>query len=993
MANLGDMVVRVGADTEQFLSGMAGVSRTLQAAEKSVQSHVAGWRALGSALTSVGATLSMSVTAPLAGLGLAAATSAGQLEMVQTAMTNLLGSQEQAKSLIADLQQLAAETPFQFEQLVQGSRLLLAYGFQAQQIVPILKTVGDAAAGVGAGSEGIDRIIRAIGQMQAKGAVAAQEMQQLAELGIPSWQILADAAGTSISEIQKAVESRLVPSAKAIPALLEGLSTKFGGMMDMQSQTLIGRWSTLKDQIQLALIDIGNALLPFLKQAVEFGIGIADKIKVAAEWFGKLPQPVQTAAIAMGVLVAAIGPVLVALGSMVGAITSIVSAWPLLTAAFSAAGPIIGAVASPIGLVVAALGALAIWVATHWEQVKAVLTQAWDGLAEYWAWRWQTIKDGLLGVWESIRSAASAVWGVIGPVIEKIWDGVVTAWQTVWSAVGPWLSAIWNGIKSAFSAIWGAIQSVAVSVWDAIVEGIRDFIEWAKKIPGVAKLMNLDEAWRSAGKLAEEQKKAASQTKSLAAEARDTAPAVGRLSLAQQNLGKASSQAEKESERLEQAIVKQRTEALKSDTTFQALVRSLKDVGDRYREAKDFIIAYKARMMEGKDTTWAMEEACRTFDETMKQVNATLDASKTIMGDIARVQVPEVVSAVPQMTKAADDVKRAWETLGLPAPGETERKKKDAVAAYEAIKNSGTASADEIKVAYEAMQKAVAGEDGVAGKIQSSIQQVSTAISESARSAIGILIGTEQGSIMDALGRLGAGIATALVEPWLSAFEDLIERGVKKLIAWLISETGLSGAISSVGKMIGGIFGGAASGVGGAAAGAAGGAAGGAAAGAAGSAIGGAATGAVGAMVGWGSALLSGGIAALGSIAGSMIGAAMMGGDLGKIEENTRFTQIGIIGDQGVIDLEWEIIERMWEQRDFLMDISSKLGWIWEKFDPYGTESLNKLQAIHDRAAEIASGASRPPISVTVQGNVIGNEDFLDYLAEQLGKRLALQGA
>ena len=88
--------------------------------------------------------------------------------------------------MLSDLQDFAQVTPFDLESVTNGSRRLLAMGFSAEQIIPVMTAVGDAAAGLGMQAEGIDRITLAMGQMAAKGKVSAEEIRQLAEAGIPA---------------------------------------------------------------------------------------------------------------------------------------------------------------------------------------------------------------------------------------------------------------------------------------------------------------------------------------------------------------------------------------------------------------------------------------------------------------------------------------------------------------------------------------------------------------------------------------------------------------------------------------------------------------------------------------------------------------------------------------------------------------------------------------------------------------------------------------
>lgn len=173
------------------------------------------------------------------------------LEQSEMAFTTMLGSGEKAKKFLEELQKFAAVTPFEFQGLVASTQQLLAYGFAAEDVVPMLRAVGDAAAGLGGDTYKIQLIIRALGQMQAKAKVASQEMLQLTEQGIPAWEILAEKMGKPIPEIQKLVSKGLIPANKAIDYLIEGMEERFPGMMMQQSKTFQGAISTIKDSIQI----------------------------------------------------------------------------------------------------------------------------------------------------------------------------------------------------------------------------------------------------------------------------------------------------------------------------------------------------------------------------------------------------------------------------------------------------------------------------------------------------------------------------------------------------------------------------------------------------------------------------------------------------------------------------------------------------------------------------------------------------------------------
>lgn len=172
------------------------------------------------------------------------------LEQSEIAFGSMLKDVEAGKGLLRDLMQMAEKTPFEFADLQTGAKRLLAFGFAAKDILPMLTAIGDATAALGmSGAEGINRLGLALGQMRAKGKVSGEEMLQLTEAGIPAWEILAKAIGKTTNEVMELSQKGLIPAEQAIQYLIEGMNERFGGMMEQQSKTFQGQISNLGDVV------------------------------------------------------------------------------------------------------------------------------------------------------------------------------------------------------------------------------------------------------------------------------------------------------------------------------------------------------------------------------------------------------------------------------------------------------------------------------------------------------------------------------------------------------------------------------------------------------------------------------------------------------------------------------------------------------------------------------------------------------------------------
>jgi phage tail tape-measure protein len=101
-------------------------------------------------------------------------------EQAEIGFTTMLGSAEAARKQLGDLASFAEKTPFEFPDTITGARRLMALGFAAKDVIPMLTAVGDATAALGGNADMLDRLTMALGQMRTKGKVSAEEMMQLA---------------------------------------------------------------------------------------------------------------------------------------------------------------------------------------------------------------------------------------------------------------------------------------------------------------------------------------------------------------------------------------------------------------------------------------------------------------------------------------------------------------------------------------------------------------------------------------------------------------------------------------------------------------------------------------------------------------------------------------------------------------------------------------------------------------------------------------------
>jgi tape measure domain-containing protein len=400
-----------------------------------------------------GAALSGAVTLPIVGLGKAALDMATTLQTAELGFTTMLGSSRAAGEHLEQLKSFAATTPFEFVDLVKASQRMQALGFAAEEVIPNLTAIGNAAAGMGGSADLINRLTLALGQMRAKGKVSGEEMRQLAEAGIPAWEILAKAAGKSIQETMEMGRKGMLQAETAIPALIAGIQGKFGGLMESFSSTVMGRLSNLKDEIGFIMGDIGQSLLPILNEILEkVVIPMVGHLKDLAAAFADLSMPIKGVIIAAAALAASIGPLLVALGGLGLALSGLA---PLLgVGAGAGIAGTLGALASllpPVAAAVAAVAAaFALW---QLEPVRDAVKRVGDALAEFWN---DILKPGIR-LTEEVGKAFFTVAGQIAST------GLNTVIDVIRTAVENWRRAL-DQLFSRFSGWIGDTESLRESL-------------------------------------------------------------------------------------------------------------------------------------------------------------------------------------------------------------------------------------------------------------------------------------------------------------------------------------------------------------------------------------------------------------------------------------------------------------------------------------------------------------------------------------------------
>jgi tape measure domain-containing protein len=419
---------------------------------------------------------------------------AADMETASVSFEVFLGSASAAKDMIEKIEKIAANTPFQFDEIRDATQMLLQFGVPAGDVLAHIQNLGDVSGGV---SDKFQRLALAFGQTMAKGRLMGGEVLQMTENGFNPLAQISQMTGKSVKTLTAEMEAGAISAAmvqKAFAAAA-GPGGRFNGLMAKQSQTLNGLVSTMIDYAKIAARTLGETLVPLFKQVAKVGIG-------AAQGITKFIQ-------AKKELVATFGKFLVIAGTIAGLFVGIGAASltasflvGLIASGFAAIAGTIAFVFSPLGVFVGLIAAagVSVWhfrstIASSIAPMLSVFQPLIDVTKEFYKIFSDTFKGisdalqsgdlstaaaiAMAGLQTAFRTGVDVIADLIASLIGGTGFGAVA--QSLMS--GQWALAAsiamasvklevikaWEGIK----AIWHTAVWELGSIWDDMVLGMK----------------------------------------------------------------------------------------------------------------------------------------------------------------------------------------------------------------------------------------------------------------------------------------------------------------------------------------------------------------------------------------------------------------------------------------------------------------------------------------------------------------------------------------
>lgn len=205
-----------------------------------------------------------------------------ELDYAHVTYSSLFADSDLATSFIDTLKSFSVDTIFEYSDIEGMARKLSAYGIEAKNLMYIIEGLTNIGT-VSGDSAALERLAVAIGQINAKGTLKAEEMRQLANAYTPIYDILREKL--NLTEEQLASVGDLgIKSADAINAIIEYANEKFGDTAEAAVLTIRGLNNKIVDSLKVLGADIMRPVSIFYKSLAKY---MADQLGAISEIYAK----------------------------------------------------------------------------------------------------------------------------------------------------------------------------------------------------------------------------------------------------------------------------------------------------------------------------------------------------------------------------------------------------------------------------------------------------------------------------------------------------------------------------------------------------------------------------------------------------------------------------------------------------------------------------------------------------------------------------------
>ena len=483
MASVYEVMAKITADTSKFEAGIGKAETKMEDLSKSAkkESGKAGKIFAGFAKGAVAG-----VATAVAGVGAVLGSGVSRLTGIEEAQAKLKGLGNTAESvdkIMGDALTSVRGTAFGMAEAATTSASAVAAGIEpGQELATYLTTVADTAYIAGIRMDEMGKILN---KSTTTGVATNESLMQLAERGIPIYNMLSDSFGTTTEEIKNMASAGEISSQQLMTALEQNI----GGAAQKSGETVQGAFANMMASFQRVGANLAGPVYDQM-QGVFSGIiedmgEFEDKAKVMGEEIGK-----------------ALAPMLENLGSVV---------MPLIELMFELVTPILGLVNQLQPLFDQLVPIIELFV-TMVNQILPPITEMIGHLAVRFAGLIEILIplisnaiEPLLSVIEPLMKFLMILADIIIPPLSAILQVLGTVFTILAKIIGAMIESyleilieVFEGMKPLFNFVTELILTMA-GVWEdfgawissnmpvlesgvtGAFEGIGDAIDWLMK--------------------------------------------------------------------------------------------------------------------------------------------------------------------------------------------------------------------------------------------------------------------------------------------------------------------------------------------------------------------------------------------------------------------------------------------------------------------------------------------------------------------------------
>ena len=196
----------------------------------------------------------------------------------------LLGSAGKAREMSAELVNLSAATHLSVDGLAKAAQTMLSFNVAGNEIVPMLKEIGDVSGG---NAQRFESLALVFGETASAGHLLGHQLLQYIAAGFNPLQEIAAKTGKSMGELRKEAEAGNITFKQVQEAFRSATSEggRFFGFTEANAKTAAGLFANLTNRVTTLFREFGTPVVDALKPMLEGAVAMTGSLKASAgEW-------------------------------------------------------------------------------------------------------------------------------------------------------------------------------------------------------------------------------------------------------------------------------------------------------------------------------------------------------------------------------------------------------------------------------------------------------------------------------------------------------------------------------------------------------------------------------------------------------------------------------------------------------------------------------------------------------------------------------------